>query len=108
MKKENSTNSINQEVLNKFCSTYKIFSQITGRWKISIILLLQNNKKSYTQIKSSIPNITDRVLAKQLSELRFDKIIDNEKNKVQSNYFLTSKGEKFLLLLKYVDELNLR
>lgn len=107
MKKENSTNSINDEILHNFCSAHRILSQITGRWKVSILLSLQESKKSYTDLKVVLPQITDRILSKQLRELLLDDIIVNEKNKISSFYSLTTKGHKIALLLDYINTLNL-
>ncbi len=107
MKKENSTHSINQEILNNFCETHKILSQITGRWKISLVLALENKTLHYSDFKQILPTITDRILTKQLNELKNDAILINDKSKTESIYFLTEKGKKILQLLHYIKHLNL-
>ncbi|WP_313581841.1 helix-turn-helix domain-containing protein [Chishuiella sp.] len=107
MKKENSTNSINAVALRNFCNAHNVLSEITGRWKVSIIFSLEEDKKLYSEFKLILPDITDRVLSKQLSELKENDIIENDKNKTQSNYFLTEKGKKILNLLKYINQLDL-
>ncbi|WP_313386043.1 helix-turn-helix domain-containing protein [Chishuiella sp.] len=107
MKKENSTNSINAVALRNFCNAHNVLSEITGRWKVSIIFSLEEDKKLYSEFKLILPDITDRVLSKQLSELKENDIIENDKNKTQSNYFLTEKGKKILDLLKYINQLDL-
>lgn len=107
MKKENSTNSINAVALRNFCNAHNVLSEITGRWKVSIIISLEEDKKLYSEFKLILPEITDRVLSKQLSELKENDIIENDKNKTQSNYFLTEKGRKILNLLKYINQLDL-
>ncbi|GAA3631764.1 winged helix-turn-helix transcriptional regulator [Flavivirga jejuensis] len=106
MRKENSTNFINNKTLENFCSAHKVLSQITGRWKLSIIFALSENHLKYSDFKVILPNITDRILAKQLNELKKDEIIGNKKSKLESTYFLTEKGDKFITILVLFKTLN--
>ncbi len=107
MRKEKSTNAINENLLHTFCNAHKNLSQITGRWKVSLIFSLKENAKSYTALKAAIPNITDRILTKQLKELQSDLIVQNEKDKYQSTYNLSPKGKKILVLLEFMNQLDL-
>ena len=107
MRKENSTNHINEKLLESFCNTHKILSQITGRWKVSIIFSLKGDPESYSELKLAIPHLTDRILTKQLKELQLDEIIENEKDKSKSIYHLSSKGNKILQLLEFINQLEL-
>ena len=99
MRKENSTNFINNDTLEKFCNAHKILAQISGRWKLSIIFALSEIELNYSNFKTILPNITDRILSKQLNELKKEGIIRNEKSKLKSIYFLTEKGEKLMTIL---------
>lgn len=103
MRKENSTNFFNEKVLEEYCNAHKILSQISGRWKISLIFILKTDNVKYSEFKMVLPNITDRILTKQLKELEADEIIINTKDKLQSSYSLTNKGGK---ILNYLDKLN--
>lgn len=107
MKKESSTNSMNEKVLQNYCNAHKIMSQITGRWKISIIFCINEKSKSYSELKSEIPNLTDRILAKQLKELKCNKIIENQKDKTKSIYTLSRKGVKILFLIEFINKQDL-
>lgn len=107
MRKETSTNTMNDKALQKFCNAYKNLSQLTGRWKVSLIFVINEEAKSYSELKLEIPNITDRILSKQLSELQENKIIENEKDKTKSIYTLSAKGLKILTLLQHINELDL-
>lgn len=107
MRKENSTNYSNEKLLESFCNTHKILAQITGRWKVSILFCLKENTKSYSELKSEIPYVTDRILTKQLKELQSDDIIENEKDKSKSNYHVSAKGRKILKLLEFINQLDL-
>jgi len=106
MKKENSTDARNKEVLQNFCNVYKILSEITGRWKVSILFSINKEDKTYSEIKLLLPNITDRMLTKQLKELQEDNIIVNKKDKVTSRYALNKKGKQILDLLNYMQQLE--
>lgn len=62
---------------------------------------------SYSDFKTTLPSsITDRILAKQLKELQEDELIENNKDKTKSEYFLTETGKKVLSLLQYINELD--
>lgn len=103
MRKENSTNAFNEKILEEYCNAHKILSQISGRWKISLLFILKTDSVKYSQFKLILPNVTDRILTKQLKELEADEIVINSKDKIQSTYSLTIKGKK---ILDYLDELN--
>lgn len=107
MKKESSTNSANDTILQNYCNAHKILSKISGRWKVSILFALNKDKLSYSDFKTVIPSsITDRVLAKQLKELVEAELIENDKDKTKSDYFLTQTGRKVLNLLEYINQQN--
>lgn len=99
MRKENSTNSLNEKSLQAFCNVHRVLSQISGRWKVSLILALQYENLKYSSFKSILPDVSDRILAKQLKELEDASIIYNEKDKTQSLYILTEKGKKIVTVL---------
>ncbi|MEJ5145040.1 winged helix-turn-helix transcriptional regulator [Sphingobacterium sp. MYb388] len=99
MRKENSTNSINERSLLEFCKAHKALSQISGRWKLSLLFALYEEDLNYASFKSILPDISDRILAKQLKELVEDQIVENKKDKVQSLYILTEKGKKIVTTL---------
>lgn len=94
MRKENSTNTINEKALQEFCNAFKTLSLISGRWKLSILFKLLKTETSYSEFKLLLPEISDRTLSKQLGELIKDGLILKNKTKVSSIYTLTSKGKK--------------
>lgn len=75
MKKENSTNSINQKVINATCGTAVTLALISGRWKLNILWQLLDGRIRYGDIKKRIPNISERMLALQLKDLENDGLI---------------------------------
>lgn len=107
MKKESSTNSANDTILQNYCKAHKILSKISGRWKVSILFALNENTLCYSDFKTALPSlITDRILAKQLKELQEAELIENNKVKTKSEYFLTKTGKKVLSLLQYINKLD--
>jgi DNA-binding HxlR family transcriptional regulator len=99
MRKENSTNSINEKSLLEFCKAHKALAKISGRWKLSLLFALLEEDLTYASFKTILPDISDRILAKQLKELVEDQMIYNKKDKVQSLYILTEKGKKIVAVL---------
>lgn len=99
MRKKNSTNSTNEKSLLEFCKAHKALAQISGRWKLSLLFALHEEDLNYVRFKAILPDISDRILAKQLKELVEDQIIYNEKDKVKSIYILTRKGRKIVSIL---------
>lgn len=99
MRKENSTNAINDKALQQYCNAYKTLSLFSGRWKLSILFKLLSTETSYSEFKLLLPEISDRTLAKQLNELVQEGLILKNKRKVSSIYTLTDKGLKLEKIL---------
>ncbi|MBO9728848.1 MAG: helix-turn-helix transcriptional regulator [Chitinophaga sp.] len=75
MRKENSSNAINERNLRGDCGTAYTLSLIGGRWKPSILWRLLDGKLRYNELKKSISGISERVLVLQLRELENDQLI---------------------------------
>ena len=94
MRKENSSNSINEKALQKFCNAAKTLALFSGRWKFSILFQLLEASTSYSDFKILLPEISDRTLSQQLNELLEDGLISKNKNKISSIYTITDKGRR--------------
>ena len=58
------------------CSVEAALSVVGGRWKSVIIFhLLENGMLRFGELKASIPEITQRMLTKQLRELETDGVV---------------------------------
>jgi DNA-binding HxlR family transcriptional regulator len=79
MRKENSTNLENELLIKASCGTSYTLDLIGSRWKPLILwrLLLQDCLR-YSQLKNSMPNISERILILQLRELEQDKLISRK------------------------------
>ncbi|ATL45028.1 helix-turn-helix domain-containing protein [Elizabethkingia sp. HX WHF] len=108
MRKENSTNFENEQTLNNYCKANRTLSLISGRWKLPILFaLLEGDNLLYSDFKKILPNISDRILSKQLNELQKDNLIKKNKTKKVSAYSLTMKGQKIENLLSLLSDYNL-
>jgi DNA-binding HxlR family transcriptional regulator len=72
--KETSTNNINRRYLGECNLTYAI-QLMGGRWKLLILMRLEDGKQRFGELSKQIPNITDRMLTLQLRELEQDGLI---------------------------------
>lgn len=100
MRKESSVNLENETILRDYCQAMRTLQLFSGRWKISILFAIHSTVKTYTELKSMLPNVSDRMLAKQLNELIKDRLIEKEKNKTTSSYSLTLRGQNICKLLE--------
>ncbi|WP_445670253.1 winged helix-turn-helix transcriptional regulator [Paenibacillus sp. PL2-23] len=70
-----------------------------GKWKLMILWYLIEGRKRFTELKKSIPNITQKILTEQLRELESSNIISR---KVYSTvpatveYAMTKYGESLI------------
>jgi DNA-binding HxlR family transcriptional regulator len=107
MKKENSTNSINQKIINATCGTTVTLALISGRWKPNILWQLLEGKLRYGDIKKKIPNISERMLAMQLKEMEADGLVTRTVHAEvppRVDYELTGLGQSMKPMLRSIDE----
>lgn len=70
MRKQTSTNTINKEQLEADCGMAYTISVLSGRWKLSILgFLLDDKKLRYSELKRKMTGISERMLISQLKEL---------------------------------------
>jgi len=84
------------------------FSQrmLRGKWKIVIIYLLKDNCLRFSQLKKSLPKVTQAYLSKQLKELESVNLIRRYSyNEVppRVEYSLTEEGQG---LIKVIDSIS--
>lgn len=104
MRKENSTNFLNETELIENCGMFYTISLIGGRWKLGILAsLFDNEVLRYSEIKSKMSNITERMLIKQLKELQNDGLIirhDYLETPPRVEYSISEKGKSLEDVLK--------
>lgn len=84
---------------------------LSGKWQISIIMLLGKRKHSFSDFKKKMPLITESVLARKLKELENQGII---KKKIypqvppRTEYSLTEKGQDLCRIANLMQEFGLK
>lgn len=69
---------------------------VTGKWKLAIVSTLLFEKKRFSEIQKTIPNITPRMLSKELKELELNGIVSRnvyDTTPVLVEYELTPSGK---------------
>ncbi len=107
MRKENSTNALNEKQILDSCGMAYSLSILGGRWKPAILCNLAHQKMRYSDLKNSIVNISERMLIAQLRELETDKIVKRTVYPVvppRVEYELTELGETMKPVLKAMSD----
>lgn len=108
MRKQNSTNSVNEKQLNHDCGIAFTLSIIDGRWKISILsFLLNQGRLRYSELRSRLSGISERMLVAKLKELEKDGLIKRivyPQVPPKVEYELTDLGHSFKQILILMDE----
>jgi DNA-binding HxlR family transcriptional regulator len=79
MRKSNSTNSFNRVSLEQSCAMAFTIARIGGRWKLSILGLLHDEKVlRYGELKTRVVGISERMLTLQLKELEKEGLVVND------------------------------
>lgn len=77
MRKDNSTNSINERYWSNRCGLTHILSLVGGRWKINILaFLLYDGTMRYNELRVRLKGISEKILIAKLRELEKDGLID--------------------------------
>ncbi|MDX8044385.1 winged helix-turn-helix transcriptional regulator [Gracilibacillus sp. S3-1-1] len=90
------------------CEKELTLAVIGGKWKMLILWHLgREGTKRFSELKSLIPGITQRMLANQLRELEDDLVVHREIYPVvppKVEYSLTEQGETLLPILDLLNE----
>ncbi len=108
MRKENSTNNINEIYWKNNCGTGLTLSVIGGRWKINILSYLLNEKKlRYSELRKKLVGISERMLISKLKELENDGLINrivHQQVPPKVEYELTELGLSLKQILDLMDK----
>ncbi|WP_291911952.1 helix-turn-helix domain-containing protein [Chitinophaga sp. CB10] len=103
MRKENSTNAINEQFLFQVCELNSAIAMISGRWKSQIVYSISQGNNRFHLIKKELPNLSEQVLGRQLKELEKHAIIIRKEIPgtipVGIEYVLTNKGRDLVPIL---------
>ncbi|OQP56940.1 transcriptional regulator [Niastella vici] len=107
MRKENSTNTLNKQNLEKECGMSYALTTIGGRWKPAILWRLCKGKMRYSELRDAIPNVTERMLVLQLREMEKDGLIKRivyAEVPPRVEYEMTVKGNSLRPILKSLSD----
>jgi len=79
---------------------------LSGKWKLPILISLSFGNKRFKQMANEIPNITDKMLSKELRDLEMNQLIKRtvyDSVPVMVEYSMTSYGQS---LEKVIEELR--
>jgi len=87
-----------------------ILQQIGGTWKAPVLWRLKSKPFRYSELEKDIPHISQKMLTKTLRELEADGLVDKKtfaKVPPHTEYSLTTKGKKVVVLIESVRNLGL-
>ncbi|WP_339609316.1 winged helix-turn-helix transcriptional regulator [uncultured Roseivirga sp.] len=108
MRKTTSTNTINKEQLEANCGIAYTNSILNGRWKLSILAFLLDEKTlRYSELKNRLTGISERMLITKLKELQMDNLINRisyPEVPPRVEYELSEKGKSLKNILVQMAE----
>lgn len=105
MRKETSTNFINEQSITDDCPIAATLKAIGGRWKLIILWNLREQPLRYKVLQRCIPNISEKMLTQQLGVLVEDGWVakkDYGEIPPRTEYSLTELGQSFLPILNHI------
>ncbi|MDU2063599.1 MAG: helix-turn-helix domain-containing protein [Sporomusaceae bacterium] len=84
------------------CPMIIVQNMLAGKWKILILWYLGYSTLRFSDLQRKLPQVTQKVLARQLKSLEQDHLIHRKVYPVvppKVEYSLTEEGEKFLSIL---------
>jgi DNA-binding HxlR family transcriptional regulator len=106
MRKQTSTNRVNEEYLMTTCDFNYVLKLIGGRWKSQILFSMARGNNRFSLLKNDMENISDQVLGRQLRTLEEGGLI--EKTEIPDTtpngikYSFTEKTSTLIPLLREV------
>jgi DNA-binding HxlR family transcriptional regulator len=95
MRKQTSTNFLNELKLTNSCGMAYTLNVIGGRWKAAILHRLLKGKMRYKDLKEQLPDVSERMLSLHLKQLEKDgiieRIVDHETPRL-IEYTLSNEG----------------
>lgn len=85
------------------CPIRSVLANVTGKWRIIIILALEDEPKRFGELKRCIGDITQRVLTENLRSLQRDGYISRTVDPgppVAVSYELTELGQTLVQMMK--------
>jgi len=88
------------------CCASLTMGVIGGKWKTVILYHLMNDKLRYSELRKTMPTVTERTLSLQLKALEEDELINRKvytsKPPLKVEYSLTPFGKTLIPLIKSI------
>ena len=88
------------------CAMDVTMHYIGGKWKTVVLWYLRNDKKRFSELKTHMPQITEKMLSIQLKQLEQDglinRIVHTSKPPLKVEYSLTDFGKSLIPLLNEI------
>jgi len=87
------------------CALDITMDKIGGKWKAVVIWYLRNGKKRFGELKTLIPDITDKMLSLQLKALESENLVSRSvyaEVPVRVEYELTDEGKSILPVVEAI------
>ena len=89
---------------NTYCPRFHFAVELLGqRWTAVVLRVLARGPARFGQIRRQIPGLSDRLLAKRLSELVDSGIVRRCEQDGDACYGLSERGRKIMLALDAID-----
>jgi len=91
-----------QTEISPTCPIRTTLEMVGGKWRLLIIAQLANDSKGYAQLKSAIPEISDKMLYEELKSLEENRLVLKttvSRQPKRVSYELTDLGLEVLPLL---------
>lgn len=103
LKKDNSTISLNEQILNQACTFNEVMRLISPQWKMQIMFSIHWGTNRFSTLKKEYDTLSDEILGKRLRELTkegfVEKIEGPDPKHPIVEYFLTEKAKDLLPLV---------
>lgn len=103
MRKKQSSNYQNEQILAQICQRNSAISMVSGRWKSQIVFNIHLGNDRFHLLQQNLPGISEMVLARQLKELETHAILVKREIPgtvpVGRRYILTNKGQDLVPIL---------
>lgn len=109
--KESSTNQFNKKAALDKCPVTITLEKIGGRWKPIILYNLMDATLRYSELRKSMPLISEKMLIQQLRELEEDKLVYRKVHPVvppHVEYSLTESGKGLTPILHAMAEWGMK
>lgn len=100
--KSNSSNQINEVLLEERCVLNKVLKLAGKRWLAEILLLIEKDINRFSRLKASLGGISDHILSKNLNALCSSGLLTKviyQQVPLKVEYHLSASGKEFLILL---------